>query len=211
MPDRPYVVALTGGIASGKTAVADRFAALGVPVFDADAAAREVVAPGSDGFNAVIGAFGLDAMAVDGSLDRAWLRQHVFDDASARKQLESILHPRIKRQLQAEVASSHAPWVLLVIPLLAETWPDYDWVDRVLAVDVPESVQLERLMQRDGADEHLARSMLSSQASREERLKLANDTINNSGSIEALDALVRELAERWEHALASPQRSSESS
>lgn len=207
MSDRPYVVALTGGIASGKTTVAERFAALGVPVFDADVAAREVVASGSDGLNAVIGAFGLDAMAVDGGLDRAWLRQHVFDDASARKLLEAIVHPRIKQQLKAKVDANKAPWVLLVIPLLAETWPDYAWVDRVLVIDVPESVQLQRLMQRDGVDERLARKMLAAQASREERLKLANETIDNTGSMEALDARVRELVELWEQAAASPQGS----
>lgn len=203
MSDHPYVIALTGGIASGKTAVAERFAALGVPVFDADVAAREVVTPGSDGFNAVIGAFGLDAMAVDGSLDRAWLRRHVFDDLSVRKRLEAIVHPRIKRLLKAKVDASKAPWVLLAIPLLAETWPDYDWVDRVVVVDVPESVQIERLMQRDGTNEPLARKMLAAQVSREQRLELANDIIDNSGTLEALDSRVRDLAVLWEQASAS--------
>ncbi len=197
MPDRPYVIALTGGVASGKSTVAERFAALGVPVIDADVVAREVVAPGSDGFNAVIAEFGLDAMGNDGGLDRAWLREHVFADAKERKKIEAILHPRIKKQLQIDVACSHAPLVLLAIPLLAETWPEYDWVDRVLVVDVPESVQTRRLMQRDDVNEELARKMLSAQATRDERLKLADDTLDNTGSIEALHARVSELMSEW--------------
>ena len=197
MPEHPFVVALTGGVASGKSTVAQRFAEMGVPVFDADVAAREVVAPGSDGFNAVIGAFGLDAMLADGSLDRAWLRQRVFADARARRQLETILHPRIKARLQAQVASSHAECVLLVIPLLAETWPDYDWVDRVLVVDVPEATQIERLMQRDAVTEDLARSMLAAQASREQRLALADDVIDNTSNPETLDTRIRDLLAAW--------------
>lgn len=205
MSDRPYVVALTGGVASGKSTVARQFADLGVPVLDADVAARKVVEPGSDGFNAVIAAFGLDAMATDGSLDRAALRRQVFADASARKQLEAILHPRIKQELMAQVQASNVPWLMLVIPLLAETWPDYDWVDGVLVVDVPESVQIERLMQRDGVDENLARKMLSAQVGREERLKLATETITNTGSIEALEARVRELARLWDQTSAQPR------
>ena len=197
MPEHPFVVALTGGVASGKSTVAQRFAEMGVPVFDADVAAREVVAPGSDGFNAVIGAFGLDAMLADGSLDRAWLRQRVFADARARRQLETILHPRIKARLQAQVASSHAECVLLVIPLLAETWPDYDWVDRVLVVDVPEATQIERLMQRDAVTEDLARSMLAAQASREQRLALADEVIDNTSNPETLDTRIRDLLAAW--------------
>ncbi len=197
MPEHPFVIALTGGIASGKSTVAERFAALSVPVFDADIAAREVVAPGSDGFNAVIGAFGLDAMQADGSLDRVWLRQQVFADPAARKSLEAILHPRIKARLQAQVMASEADRVLLVIPLLAETWPDYDWVDRVLVVDVPESTQIERLMQRDGIDEPMARQMLQAQASREQRLALADDVLDNIADPGTLDDRIRKLLATW--------------
>ena len=197
MSERSRVAALTGGVASGKSTVAERFSALGVPVFDADIAAREVVAPGSDGFNAVIGEFGLDAMADDGSLDRAWLRRKVFADPQVRKRLEAILHPRIKTWLKARVEASDADLALLVIPLLAETWPDYDWVDCVLVVDVPEAVQVERLMRRDGVDENLAQKMLSAQASREQRLALADDVIDNTTDPSTLDTRVRELLAAW--------------
>ncbi len=195
--DRPYVIALTGGVASGKSTVARRLAALGVPVIDADVVAREVVAPGSDGFNAVVAEFGLDAMAEDGGLDRAWLREHVFSDPAARRKLEAILHPRIKQQLQNDIARIDAPRVVLAIPLLAETWPEYDWVDRVLVVDVPEPVQKQRLMQRDDVNEALAQKMLAAQVSREERLKLADDTLQNTGSIDALHERVSELMQGW--------------
>lgn len=193
----PRIVALTGGVASGKSAVAEQFAALGVAVIDADVVAREVVAPGSDGLNAVIGAFGLDAMAADGGLDRAWMRRRVFADADARRRLEAIVHPRVRARLRQQVQASDAPWVLLVIPLLVETWAHWDWVDRVLVVDVPEATQLARLIERDGIDEPLARAMLAAQASRERRRQRADDIIDNDGPIEALAAQVRALAARY--------------
>lgn len=197
MPKTPYTVALTGGVASGKSTVAARFAALGVPVIDADIAARHVVAPGSDGLNAVIGEFGMDAMGADGGLDRAWMRRHVFADDAARERLEAILHPRIRQRLRAEVGASQADWVLLALPLLAESWPDYDWVDRVLVVDLPEATQLERLMRRDDVDQAMARRMLAAQASRQQRRQIADDIIDNRASIEALGTEVRRLAEDY--------------
>ncbi|MDW8479128.1 MAG: dephospho-CoA kinase [Xanthomonadales bacterium] len=200
-PRRPLVVALTGGVASGKSTVAAEFARLGAPVLDADEAARAVVAPGSEGLEAVVAAFGPGVLAADGALDRAALRRRVFADERERRRLEAILHPRIERHLRealAALAGRPAPpsYVVAVIPLLAEVGR-YPWIDRVLVVDLPEAAQRERLMARDGIDATLAARMLAAQASREARLKLADETIDNSGPREALAARVAELDRRY--------------
>jgi dephospho-CoA kinase len=191
------VVALTGGVAAGKSAVARRFEALGVPVHDADVAAREVVAPGSDGLAAVVAAFGRDALDETGQLDRAAMRRRVFADPTARSTLEAIVHPRVRTWLRERVAAEQAPYCLLAIPLLAENFAQYRWVDRVLLVDVPESVQRDRLIARDGTDEALALRMIGQQASRAERLALADDVIENSGDEGALDGAVADLHQRY--------------
>lgn len=192
------VVALTGGVAAGKSAVTRRFEALGVPVHDADVAAREVIAPGSEGLAEVVAAFGADVLGDRGQLDRPSMRRRVFTDPAARRRLEAIIHPRVRAWLRgrAEKAGG-APYCLLAIPLLAENIAQYRWVDRVLVVDVPESVQLARLMARDGIDEALARRMIEQQASRAERLALADDVIDNSGDESALDQAVAELHRRY--------------
>lgn len=194
---RVLVVALTGGIAAGKSAVARRFEALGVPVHDADVAAREVVAPGSDGLAEVVVAFGRDVLDGTGRLDRAAMRRRVFADPAARKTLEAIIHPRIRAWLRGRVAAERAPYCLLAVPLLAENIAQYRWVDRVLLVDVPESVQFDRLIERDGGDEALARRMISQQASRAERIALADDVIENHGDESALDDAVTALHQRY--------------
>jgi dephospho-CoA kinase len=191
------VVALTGGVAAGKSAVARRFEALGVPVHDADVAAREVVAPGSDGLAAVVAAFGRDALDETGQLDRAAMRRRVFADPAARSTLEAIIHPRVRTWLRERVAAEQAPYCLLAIPLLAENFAQYRWVDRVLLVDVPQSVQRDRLIARDGTDEALALRMIGQQASRAERLALADDVIENSGDEGALDPVVASLHRRY--------------
>ncbi len=190
---RPALVVLTGGIASGKTAVSDRFTALGVPVIDTDVLAREVVAPGSEGLAEVAKVFGQQALDDQGRLDRAWMRSHVFSDDKARRRLESILHPRIAdRARQAIAEHRDAVYVLLVVPLLVESGLFAD-ADRVLVVDVPESVQIQRLMARDGADADQARAMLNAQTSRQQRLAVADEVIDNSGDLAALDARVADL------------------
>ncbi|TAL90177.1 MAG: dephospho-CoA kinase [Rhodanobacter sp.] len=191
------VVALTGGVAAGKSAVARRFEALGVPVHDADVAAREVIAPGSAGLAEVAAAFGHDALDKTGQLDRAAMRRRVFADPAARGTLEAIIHPRVRAWLRARVALERAPYCLLAIPLLAENIAQYRWVDRVLLIDAPEAVQLDRLIARDGIDEALARRMIGQQASRDERLALADDVIENSRDETALDAAVASLHRRY--------------
>jgi dephospho-CoA kinase len=199
MSERPHalVIALTGGIAAGKTAVARCFEALGVAVHDADVAAREVIEPGTSGLTAVVDAFGSDMLDDVGRLDRPAMRRRVFADPSARKTLETIIHPRVRQWLHERALVERGPYCLLAIPLLAENIVHYRWVDRVLLVDVPESVQITRLIARDGIDETLARRMLAQQASRAERLALADDVIENSGDESALDHAVAELHQRY--------------
>lgn len=191
------VVALTGGIAAGKSAVTRRFAALGVPVHDADVAAREVVAPGSAGLAAVVAAFGHAVLDAEGKLDRPAMRRRVFADPAARKTLEAIIHPRVRQWLHERALADTAPYCLLVIPLLAENIDHYRWVDRVLLVDAPVELQLSRLLARDGIDEALAQRMLAQQASREARLSTAHDVIDNGGDEAALDAAVAALHRRY--------------
>jgi len=192
-----YVIALTGGIAAGKSAVTHRFAALGVPVHDADVAAREVVALGSGGLAAVVAAFGNGVLDAEGRLDRPAMRRRVFADPAARQTLEAITHPRVRQWLHERALADTAPYCLLAIPLLAENIDHYRWVDRVLLVDAPPELQLARLIARDGIDETLARRMLAQQASREQRLALAHDVIDNSGDEAALDAAVAALHRRY--------------
>lgn len=195
MSARPatFVVAMTGGVASGKSAVARRFEALGVTVHDADVAAREVVAPGQPALAEIVAAFGADALTADGTLDRRRLRERVFANATARRKLEAIVHPRVQEWLRARVAAEQGLYCVLAIPLLVETWPTYGWVDRRLVVDVPEDVQRARLMRRDGIDARQAERMLAAQVGRESRLALADDVIDNSGAESALDAAVAAL------------------
>ncbi|KRE85349.1 dephospho-CoA kinase [Rhodanobacter sp. Soil772] len=190
---RALVIALTGGVAAGKTAVTRRFEALGVHVHDADVAAREVIEPGTPGLAEVVAAFGTGALDDSGRLDRAAMRQRVFADPVARRTLEAIIHPRVRQWLHERARAERGPYCLLAIPLLAENIEHYRWVDRVLLVDALESVQVARLIARDGIDETLVRRMLAHQASRTERLALADDVIENNGDEAALDITVAEL------------------
>lgn len=197
-----FRVGLTGGIASGKTTVAQLFAARGVPVIDTDELAREVVAPGTPGLAAVVAAFGPEIRAADGSLDRQRLRRLVFADDGQRRVLERILHPRIRAELEARSRTAGGPYQLLVIPLLAESALAHR-VDRVLVVDCSEEVQRQRLMVRDGESAASATRILGTQASRASRLALADDVIENTGTgvalvarVEVLDHHYRQLAAR---------------
>lgn len=190
-----FVVGVTGGVASGKSAVTALFEALGVVAADADLAARAVVAPGQPALAEIAGRFGPDLLLANGMLNRVRMRELVFDDARARRDLEAITHPRIRALIERECAAAQGPYVIAAIPLLAETGvaPAYAWLDRRLVVDAPVSLQLARLMSRDGVDATLARRMVDSQAPRATRLALATDVIVNDGSIEDLAAPVRRL------------------
>ncbi len=195
-----YIVALTGGIASGKTAVSDRFAALGVPVIDTDLIARAVVEPGQHALNEIVAVFGDGMLSPDGTLNRRLLREIIFSDPAAKLKLESILHPAIRAQVQRDIAAVEAPYCVVVIPLFTESSAQansYDWVDRVLVVDTSEETQVQRVMQRDQVSREQAEAALASQTSRQARLALADDVIENNGSITELDAEVERLHRRY--------------
>lgn len=190
-------VALTGGIASGKSATAQRFAQHGAPVFDADVAAHDLVAAGQPVLKEIAAAFGSAMLTASGELDRARVRQLVFADASARRRLEAILHPRIRARLLQQAQQCREPYCVLAIPLFAECRADYAWVDRVLCTDAPRAVQLTRLQHRPGIDRTIAQGMLDAQVSRTQRLALADDVIDNTGTLAALDAAVARLHSRY--------------
>ena len=175
----PFRVALTGGIASGKTTVADLFAALGVPVIDTDVIAREVVEPGQPALAQVIETFGPDVLGSDGRLDRRRLRERIFADPAAKRRLEAILHPAIRAEMERQSRAADGPYQVLVIPLLTEG-KRRDHVDRVLLVDVPEELQIQRLMERDGVSQEQAQASLNAQATRAERLAMADDIVRNT-------------------------------
>ncbi len=189
---RPFVVALTGGIASGKTAVSTAFARLGVPVLDADLIAREVVEPGQPALAAVVAAFGDGILAPDGRLDRQRLRARIFADPAARQRLEAILHPAIRQAFAAASAVAGGPYQVHAIPLLVESGRA-DQYDRVLVVDCPREMQLSRLLARDGETAERAAAILAAQASREARRAVATDLIENTGSLAELEQSVAAL------------------
>lgn len=198
-----FRIGLTGGVASGKSALGRAFEALGVTVADADVAARDAVAAGSEGLAAVVDAFGPDVLTADGALDRAAMRRRIFDDAEAKRRLEAIVHPRVRAALAAQCERAPGPYAIAAIPLLAEVGgrAAYPWLQRVLVVDVPTQTQHARLIARDGIDAALAERMLAAQATREDRLAIVDDIVVNTGSLEdlqrhaqALDALYRTLA-----------------
>jgi len=191
-------VGLTGGIGSGKSTVAERFAARGVPVIDTDVLARELTASEGPPLEAIRAAFGDSVMRADGTLDRAALRRRVFADADARRQLEAILHPLIRHGVECARERLAAPYVLIVIPLLVETAGYRDLLDRILVVDCSEDLQIARVMARSGLDRDEVEAILAAQAGRADRLAVADDVIDNSGTPEDLDAQVASLHQRYQ-------------
>lgn len=191
-------VGLTGGIGSGKSTVADCFAALGVPVIDTDVIARDLTAPGGAALDAIRAAFGDTVMRADRSLDRAALRRRVFADDDARRQLEAILHPRIRHAVELKLAALIAPYALVVIPLLVETGGYRDLLNRVLVVDCPEELQIARVVARSGLTPDEVKAILAAQASRAERLAAADDVIVNAASPESLPAQVATLHQHYQ-------------
>lgn len=192
-----FVVGLTGGIGSGKSAAADEFARLGATVVDTDVIARELTAAGGAAMPEVERLFGSEIVGADGAMDRAKVRARVFADPAARKALEALLHPMIRDESRRRIASAKGAYVVHVVPLLIES-ADYRMrVDRVLVVDCPEALQIARVRARSGLSEAEVRSILASQASRAERLAAADDVIDNSRSLEALRKQVTALHQRY--------------
>ncbi len=193
------IVALTGGIASGKSEITRRFESLGVAVADADRVARELVEPGMAALGEIVQRFGASILDADGRLDRAALRQRIFADDAARRELEAILHPRIRSELQRLCVAAVAPYALAAIPLLAEGGgrAAYPWLDRILVVDLPRELQHRRLLGREAITPELAKRMLAAQADRAARLRIADEVIDNSDTLSALDAQVDALHRQY--------------
>ncbi len=190
--DKPLRIGLTGGIASGKTTVADMFAELGVPVIDTDVIAREVVQPGQPALEEIRLEFGAEIIDADGMLDRAAMRKIVFADDDARRRLEAILHPRIREATVRRAEGAGGDYQLIVVPLLLES-PTRAFVDRVLVVDCSEEVQVARLLMRDAETQEQAQRILAAQAGRADRLAIADDVISNDGDLQETRAQVRSL------------------
>ena len=190
---KPYTVALTGGIGSGKSVVAGLFAKRGVSVIDTDEIAHQLTRPGGDAIGAIRSAFGASMIGADGALDRDGMRRLVFGDAAARKRLEAILHPLIRTESARQRDRAPGPYAILVVPLLIESGVDRSRYTRVLVVDCPEVQQVERAMRRSGLSETEVRAILATQATREQRLAQADDVIDNSGTPEALERQVSNL------------------
>jgi dephospho-CoA kinase len=203
---RGFRVGLTGGIASGKTTVANLFAALGVTIIDTDLLAREVVAPGTGLLAEIAAHFGEDILAADGSLDRRQLRERVFADPAERRWLEERTHPAIRELTDRRSTAGKGPYSMFAIPLLVETHGE-DRFDRVLVVDCETELQVARLMARDGITRDAAHGMLAAQVSREARLAVADDVVHNDGDIAGLRDQVGRLHRQYVAAAAAEKQS----
>lgn len=191
-----FVVGVTGGIGSGKTAVSDRFAELGIAVVDADVASRVIVEPGRPALAKIAEHFGADILQTDGSLDRAKLRTAVFKDPAERKWLEALTHPLIREEIASGLHNATSPYVLLVSPLLVESGQN-QLTQRVLVIDVPEELQLQRTVSRDNNSPDQVKAIMAAQATRQQRLDNADDVIVNDGSLEDLHQQVDTLHQKY--------------
>ena len=192
MRNNNYVVGITGGIGSGKSAVTDYLETKGIAVVDADKVARVVVEPGTSGLSAIVDHFGGDILLPSGGLDRAALRSVVFDNPDERKVLEKITHPRIRKEIGRQLSDASSPYVVLASPLLLESGQN-SFTDYVVVVDVPESIQLSRTMERDDNSEQLVKSIMAAQLDRKTRLSRADTSISNDGTLEELHARLDDL------------------
>ncbi|MGR3970906.1 dephospho-CoA kinase [Shewanella sp. 1180_01] len=191
-----FVVGLTGGIGSGKTTVANLFAAEGISLVDADIVAREVVAPGSTGLEAIVTHFGAEILTPEGELDRAKLRQRIFSHPEEREWLNQLLHPMIRQEMLAQVEKATSTYVIMVVPLLFENGLDR-LVNRTLVVDISPELQINRTVKRDNVDASQVNNIISSQCSRSEKLARADDIIDNQGEISSLKREVQALHQRY--------------
>ena len=188
----PYIVGLTGGIGSGKSTVAHLFAKLGADIIDADQVARDVVATGSPALQQIAGHFGPDILNPDQSLNRPALRQIIFEDPAEKRWLEQLLHPLIRQQIRERAQNASGPYAIIMAPLLLENG-GYDFVDRILVVDLPEALQVARASRRDISDSKNIEAIMATQLGRQERLARADDVIDNSGPEKELMTQVQTL------------------
>lgn len=191
-----FKVGLTGGAASGKTAVTDLFSQLGVKVIDADVIARHVLNKDTECYRKVLDYFGSQVLTDNDDIDRAWLRERIFNESAAKKALEAIIHPQVRQQMLAEAEKSSDAYCILSVPLLAEANMQ-DLVDRIVVVDLDIESQLSRLITRDNISEKQAKQMLKNQFSREQRLSIADDIIDNSGPVAQLKSQVENLHKKY--------------
>jgi len=194
-----FVVGLTGGIGSGKSAAADCFSAHGIAVVDTDALAHALTAAGGAAMPALLAEFGPEVATPDGALDRSRIRRLVFADPDARKRLEAILHPQIRVLSGEHCRDAASPYVILAVPLLVESGGYRDRCNRVVVVDCPESLQISRVMARSGLSESEVRAIMAAQASRGERLVVADDVLNNDGDLHHLEAQITGLHRKYLH------------
>lgn len=192
MTTKPWILGLTGGIGSGKSAVAQHFIDLGVHLVDADHAARWVVEPGKPALTKIVEHFGTDVLQPDGQLDRTALRNRIFADANQRRWLEALLHPLIGQEISQYLARAKSPYAILVSPLLVES-NQHKLTQRILVVDAPEQLQVQRTMARDQSSSEQVQAILKAQASREERLRHAHDVLLNDQDLPWLQAEVERL------------------
>lgn len=191
-----FVVGLTGGIGSGKTTVANLFAAEGITLVDADIVAREVVAKDSKGLKAIVEHFGTEMLTPEGELDRAKLRERIFNQSAEREWLNQLLHPMIRQEMLEQVKNATSPYVIMVVPLLFENGLDR-LVNRTLVVDISPELQISRTVIRDQVDATQVNNIINSQCSRSEKLAKADDIIDNQGEISALKREVLALHQRY--------------
>ncbi|MBS6031910.1 MAG: dephospho-CoA kinase [Pantoea sp.] len=204
MGNRPYTIALTGGIGSGKSSIARQFAALGVDIIDADLIAREVVEPGTPALQAIEARYGAAILTEQGTLDRARLREIIFQTPEEKSWLNALLHPLINARTQQLIATTSSPYVLWVVPLLVENQLQHQ-ADRVLVIDVDEATQIARTQQRDQLSLAQVQRILAAQATRQQRLACADDIIDNSGEPEDALPQVAELHQRYLRLAATKQ------
>ena len=191
-PQQPFVVGLTGGIGSGKSAATAYFEKLGIDIVDADEVARDVVAPGSKGLKEIVNRFGNNILLEDGNLNRATLREKVFSDINEKNWLNNLLHPLIRLRMQHLIGESTSPYCILSVPLLVENKLT-EMCNYVVVVDCPETMQLERALKRDGSTEETIRNIMASQATRNERIEAADTVLDNSTTLSALSAQIADL------------------
>ncbi len=192
-----FCVALTGNVATGKSTVADTFKKEGAEVISADKIAKELTLKGNPAYQRIVDHFSEDILADNDQLDRKALRQIIFSQPEEKKWLENLLHPLIRDEIEEQVSQSSAPYVIVEIPLHFDP-KDYPYIDRVLLVTSPDHLQIERIMERDNCNKAQAKAMLKNQPDLETRMQIADDVIENSGDLDALQKKVKRLHEKYQ-------------